>query len=142
MAIEINPEYQSMIDKINAVWRNDANDLNEKDVKLLKEVEHTLRQAGARPVLNDSIKKFVNVSDKITKLYTSKNKDYNNSFESSMDKYGLTASAIRINDKLNRFENLIKNKAAVQEESIEDTLMDLAAYSIMTIMWLKSEKCE
>lgn len=45
---------------------------------------------------------------------------------------------IRLSDKLNRFKMLSKGKdALVNDESIRDTLIDLANYAIMTIMELE-----
>lgn len=44
-------------------------------------------------------------------------------------------SRIRLSDKLNRFKTLSRNqKAQVSDESIRDTLLDLANYAIMTIL--------
>lgn len=37
-------------------------------------------------------------------------------------------------DKYNRFCRLIKAEAQVKDESIRDTLIDLANYAIMTVM--------
>ena len=43
---------------------------------------------------------------------------------------------IRDRDKMNRLESLVNKKAMVKNESIKDTLLDLANYAIMTVMWL------
>jgi hypothetical protein len=42
-----------------------------------------------------------------------------------------------MSDKFNRFKSLIKNPAQVSDEKIEDTLIDLASYAIMTIKWMR-----
>ena len=49
---------------------------------------------------------------------------------------------IRLEDKLNRLKNLtLRNgKQQIAEESIRDTLMDLANYAIMTIIEIDREK--
>ena len=67
-------------------------------------------------------------------LHTAKNKDYGNAFSQSYAEFGAIMSAIRINDKLNRFKTLIKQNNEVKTESIIDTLADLANYAVMTIM--------
>ena len=42
---------------------------------------------------------------------------------------------IRLSDKLSRFKTLSKNPVQqVQDESMRDTLLDLANYAIMTVM--------
>jgi hypothetical protein len=48
-------------------------------------------------------------------------------------------AAIRLEDKLQRFEILIRAESRVKDESIRDTLIDLANYSIMTVMELDRE---
>lgn len=72
--------------------------------------------------------------------YVKKNADYGNSFEKSIEKFGLVASAVRLSDKLERFSNLISNDAQVKDESIEDTLLDMANYAAMTILYLRKTR--
>lgn len=81
------------------------------------------------------------LANAMTDLYARKNRDYGNSFDKSMDKFGLVVSAIRIGDKVNRLQSLVakKGQAEVKDESIADTFMDLACYAIMTYMWLVRE---
>ena len=86
----------------------------------------------------DSRHPFQVITDNMFKIYCKKNKDYGNSFDQSLDKWGLSVAAIRLGDKLNRFESYIKNGSfAVNDEGVLDTLKDLATYAIMTIMYLK-----
>ena len=78
-----------------------------------------------------------NICDSLNDLYKKKNQDYGDSFSKSYKEYGLTMSLIRLEDKLNRLKSLNKNgNAQVKDESIQDTLMDLANYSIMTLIEL------
>ena len=84
---------------------------------------------------------FEEITDKMFETYLRKNEDYGNSFDQSLDKWGLSVAAIRLGDKLNRFESFVKNKSfEVKDESVRDTLMDLGCYSIMTIMYLDNKK--
>lgn len=49
----------------------------------------------------------------------------------------------RMTDKLARISNLIKNRgAAVKDESIQDTLLDLANYSILMAGYLADKHCK
>lgn len=74
----------------------------------------------------------------LTKTYEKKNKDYGDSFGKSIEKHGLIASVVRMEDKLNRFANLIsKDTKEVEDESLEDTLLDLANYAIMTVIEMR-----
>lgn len=89
---------------------------------------------------NKSAYKFKELTDKMCETYIRKNHDYGNSFDKSLDKFGLVASAVRIGDKMNRIESLVQEKAMVQDESIKDTLLDMANYAIMTVMWMDNLK--
>lgn len=82
-----------------------------------------------------SAEKHKQICDKLHETYKAKNKDYGNSFEYCYNKFGLSSPLTRILDKTFRLENLILNgKAEVTDESISDTLLDLANYAIMTAM--------
>ena len=75
-------------------------------------------------------------------IYVAKNHDYGNSFHLSYLEEGAAMPRIRLSDKLNRFKTLTKGQhhSAVKDESIRDTLLDLANYAIMTIMELEGEE--
>lgn len=77
------------------------------------------------------------ILNEIRQLHNRKNADYGDSFDKTLDEFGLVASATRMSDKFNRFKSLIKNPAQVHDEKIEDTLIDLASYAIMTIKWMR-----
>ena len=77
---------------------------------------------------------FREITDYMYQIYEKKNADYGDSFSKTFDEFGLTASAIRINDKTERLKKLIKQDAQVQDESIKDTLLDLANYAVLTLM--------
>ena len=73
-------------------------------------------------------------------LHARKNKDYGNAAHESFKEFGLISYVIRLNDKMKRLKSLTKPGAEqeVKSESIEDTLMDLAAYAIMAIESLRN----
>ena len=83
---------------------------------------------------------FKAITDKMLETFIQKNHDYGNSFDKQMDEFGMIAAGIRLSDKLNRLKVLTKEDAQVKEESIQDTLLDLANYSILTAMWLYDQK--
>ena len=78
---------------------------------------------------------FNDICSKIMELHERKNKDYGNAADASFKEFGIVSYVIRLNDKLNRLKSLTKPGATmeVKDESIIDTLKDLAAYSIMAI---------
>ncbi len=79
------------------------------------------------------------LANSISDLYEEKNKAYGDSFGKSVKKYGLVSALTRMSDKWNRLENLILNNERENDESLEDTLKDLASYCLMTVMELGSE---
>lgn len=83
---------------------------------------------------------FKGILDDMLQLYLKKNKDYGNSFDETLDKFGLIAGIIRMNDKFNRICTLSKENALVGDEKIEDTLIDLANYTVMTLAWNNKNK--
>lgn len=80
------------------------------------------------------------VCEELTELYRRKNHDYGDSFHITYEKWGLPMAAIRLGDKLQRFETLIRAESAIKDESIRDTLVDLANYSIMTVIELDRKR--
>lgn len=73
-------------------------------------------------------------------IFVKKNTDYGNSFEESLEKHGLIAAIVRMEDKMSRLNTLSKNKALVKDESIIDTLKDLSNYALMTAVWLEQDE--
>lgn len=103
---------------------------------------------------NELVKSFKGITSKMAETYEKKNHDYGNSFDKSLDKFGLIASVVRLGDKMNRIESLthktvqnpeypsisVKDANLVKDESIRDTLLDMANYAIMTVMWMDNQK--
>ena len=75
-------------------------------------------------------------------VFCRKNHDYGNSFEKSLDTFGLVAGIVRMNDKFERLVSLNDpNKdAQIASESLVDTLEDLSNYAAMAACWLKRKK--
>lgn len=132
-----------------------ANKLLEEKVDLLKEFDVVVGTKGA--LCDFGINYFVRLSVIAMRLYCSrldlvsfeekakelhdiykrKNNDYGNSFEDSLNKFGVIAAVVRLQDKVSRYESLTKkgNKQLVEDEKVEDTLLDLINYCIMTVMY-------
>lgn len=83
---------------------------------------------------------FDGICKDLMALHARKNKDYGNAAHESYKEFGLISYVIRLNDKMKRLKSLTKPgvEQEVKSESIEDTLMDLAAYAIMAIESLRS----
>ena len=83
---------------------------------------------------------FRYITEEMTNLYLRKNTDYGDAFKESLDEDGLLVSKIRMNDKFKRFSQLISNDAKIDDETMEDTLIDLANYTVMTLMWVRDNE--
>lgn len=81
------------------------------------------------------VQKHALICEEINKLYESKNHDYGDSFHQTFIEEGMAMARIRLGDKFNRFKTLSRgDEQKVNDESIRDTLIDLANYAIMTVM--------
>ena len=79
--------------------------------------------------------------DKLNALYVRKNKDYGDSFHLSYVEEGMAMPRIRLTDKLNRFKTLTRSgKINVKDESLIDTLIDLANYALMTVLEIEEDQ--
>lgn len=83
----------------------------------------------------DKIKRFKEITTKMAETYERKNNDYGDSFGQSIEDFGVIAGVIRISDKFNRLKSLTSGKEQkVNDESLQDTLLDMANYCIMLVM--------
>lgn len=84
---------------------------------------------------------FENITNKMEQLYDKKNRDYQDSYGKSFEEEGMAAFRIRGGDKMNRIKALsLTNERYVHDESLEDSLLDLANYCIMTLIELRLAK--
>lgn len=87
------------------------------------------------------VNEFINEAEGLADLYAKKNNDYGNSFDKGMDNIGMAYGVGRIYDKVGRLVNLTKHPNNQQiNESVDDTLKDLACYSIMMLRYLHQNK--
>lgn len=78
--------------------------------------------------------------DKLNEIYEAKNKAYGDSFGRTYKQLGIVSAITRMNDKWNRLINLATNTDTdCGDESIKDTLVDLANYCLMTVMEIEDE---
>lgn len=94
---------------------------------------------------NEKVLRHKAICDELNKLYEKKNHDYGDSFHQTFVEEGLAMTRIRLGDKFSRFKTLSRltnsdsDEQQVTDESIRDTLMDLANYAIMTILEMDGE---
>lgn len=102
-------------------------------IKLIEKKAKPMEQEGERRMTN--VEMHRKLCEELNKLYEKKNHDYGDSFHLSYMEEGMAMPRIRLSDKLNRFKTLSRaENQEVKDESIRDTLIDLANYAIMTVM--------
>lgn len=82
-----------------------------------------------------NVQKHLELCNEIHNTYKSKNEKYGDSFNDTIKKYGIIAALTRMSDKFSRIENNIINNID-DNEKLEDNLLDLANYCLMTVMSL------
>lgn len=82
------------------------------------------------------------ILERLEVVLVKKNIDYGNSFDKSLDEWGISIGGARIGDKLNRLKQLLnsEHKQQVEDESLMDTVLDLAGYSILFYRYLQNNK--
>ena len=88
----------------------------------------------------NEVKLFKEITEDMLKLYEAKNTDYGASVSDTYRDFGLVSFLVRIQDKLNRLKTLSKRDALVVDEKIEDTLIDMANYSILALIELRKDE--
>ena len=92
------------------------------------------------PSNRGKIDQFKRIASALSAQYARKNEAYGDSFGKSVKRYGVISALTRMSDKWNRLESLLidKNNNRVSDESVDDTLLDLATYCIMTVLATRS----
>lgn len=142
---DLEPETFTAIQKIiNDYWqkskdsqtipKDNTDYANHKD-----EINKVAEQIKYVPMVNP----FAKYTEKLATVLKAKNVAYGDSFAKSVDDYGLKVIGIRLSDKYNRIKYLVNNNELKEnDESLEDTLLDMAGYSILALKYLKEHKKE
>ena len=83
------------------------------------------------------------ITNQLNEIYIAKNTDYGDAFGDTFKKLGIISAVTRIADKTNRLMSLSAKTEAernVKDETIKDTLMDLANYALMTLIEMEETK--
>lgn len=87
------------------------------------------------------VRKHREICKALNDTYAKKNADYGNAFGDTFQELGIVSAVTRIIDKTNRLKSLCRPGAdqKVNDESVRDTLLDLANYAIMTVMEMDAQ---
>jgi hypothetical protein len=86
--------------------------------------------------IEQEIEMFIEITEKMNKIFACKRADYGQTSTETFEKFGPISMYVRMCDKMGRLENLmVRNQTArVCDEKVEDTLLDLANYCIITLI--------
>jgi hypothetical protein len=93
--------------------------------------------------------KHQEILDTIHNITANKNRDYSKEADAfanfeMVQKFGITDTAsgilVRMCDKFARICNLVKQEAKVKDETIIDTLIDLANYAVICTVYLQDKE--
>ena len=98
------------------------------------------KEDEGNPIVEVRKNSFDDIAFHIMDLHEKKNHDYGNAAHETYEEFGIISYVICLNNKMKRLKTLTnpETEQEVKGESIEDTLMDLAAYAIMAIESLRS----
>lgn len=100
-------------------------------------------QKGSVVSRMDKYKRHWEICETLNETYVNKNKAYGDSFGVTFQELGIISALTRMTDKWNRIKALAKGtENKVKDEAIEDTLLDLANYCIMTVIELEKQRGE
>lgn len=115
--------------------------MTENDLKYWKQA---LSGVVPKELITPEVVALRDQQNKMLNLMAKKNTDYGNAFNKGCDKLGYRYGLARMYDKANRLIHLIEddfqgcNKPNVKDESMFDTIQDLANYCNMLLAWLNT----
>lgn len=89
---------------------------------------------------NNKVEQHKAICNMLNAIYQEKNSRYGDSFSLTFSELGVISAVTRMTDKMNRIKQLTTGKSETLDESLKDTLLDLANYAIMTVMELDKNK--
>lgn len=119
-----------------------------------RELEEAIRESGEQkrnmspfdysgPKFTDYELRFRDITEKMRETFLKKNHDYGNSFHETWDEFGdkgIITALTQISHKYHRLMNIGLGTKPLVDESIDDTLLDMAIYCILTIMDLEKAR--
>lgn len=118
-------------------------------LRKLPDAIHFDEQKGYRPIplidaTSELVNRFKKITDEMVETYKAKNATYGNAYADGFSRFGAVQLVSRIYEKYCRIENLLVRKAdnKVSDESVRDTLTDIANQCIILRMLLESQDVE
>lgn len=137
--LEIEPCYRTWLDKAIREGR----ELEEVIGEAREQQRNMSLFDYSGPKFTDDELRFRNITEKMRETFLKKNHDYGNSFHETWDEFGdkgIITALTQISHKYHRLINIGLGTKPLVDESIDDTLLDMANYCILTIMELEKAR--
>ena len=92
--------------------------------------------------IEQEIKEFERLTRMMAGTFKQKRNDYGQSTTETFEKFGPVSMLTRMHDKMARLDRILGQNVVrqVNDERVDDTLLDLANYALITIIELDKEK--
>jgi len=93
--------------------------------------------------VKEEVKMFSDLTKEMANTFAKKRADYGQTTTETYDKFGPVSMLTRMHDKMGRLDNLLgKSADNLVGEKVEDTLLDLANYALITILELRKHETQ
>lgn len=83
---------------------------------------------------------FRDICNQMIELNIRKSNDYGASYQNLLREFGDVAAVIPLQNKLDRIKNIIRKGGEVHNESLSDSVLDLACYAVMYLVGLSERE--
>jgi hypothetical protein len=97
---------------------------------------HAMVDAHKAAPISDQTLEFARVLIAMRELYLRKNAAYGPDAIGDTELYGI---AVRMNDKIKRVLHITRTENARDDETLEDTMLDLAVYAAIAVVWMRGK---
>lgn len=88
--------------------------------------------------ISEELELFKELTDQMNEVFAKKRMDYGQTTTETFRKFGPVSMLTRMHDKMGRLDNLLYSGSVNNVgEKVEDTLLDLANYALITILELR-----
>lgn len=94
--------------------------------------------------IKQEIVMFRELTTQMNDTFAKKRHDYGQTTEETYKKFGPVSMLTRMHDKMGRLDTLLVSgdRNQVEDERVEDTLLDLANYALITILEMRKAESE
>lgn len=83
---------------------------------------------------------FRDVCNEMIETNIRKNADYGGAYSDLFKEFGDMAAIVPLQTKLNRIKNIVSKGGEVNNESLQDSVLDLGCYAVMYLVELKARE--